>query len=337
MNAGVRSNAVEGRRAEAAVWRTRVTEQPDLALSPEYLDWLADPLNRQLYDEADEAWAFFDGLGATPEMIKLRREALGDARRAASRRWASFGGGRAAVAAALVAIILSVGALMFAAPAFPHTYRTGVAERRVVMLDDGSRLSLDAATVVKVRYSRDARRLELKRGQARFDVAHNPARPFMVDAGDRRVIATGTAFNIDLAGPEVVVTLLEGSVVVQPEAGRSVAGPGKPPVVSMKQGERLIAVAASSTPIVEPVDLQGVTAWERGQLMFTDEPLAEAVRKVNRYAAEPITVDPSAAGVRVSGAFDAADTAAFLDAMTSYFDVEAARSDDGSVVLRMQS
>src|SRR3546814_3966246 len=76
-------------------------------------------------------------------------------------------------------------------------YRTVLGERRVVTLADGSTVSLDAASEVRVAYSERARELALVRGQARFDVAHDPRRPFAVQARDQRVVATGTAFNVD--------------------------------------------------------------------------------------------------------------------------------------------
>src|SRR5262249_2994594 len=95
-------------------------------------------------------------------------------------------------------------------------YRTGFGERRFWRLAGGSRLSLDAQTAVKVQYSSDFRALRLLRGQARFDVAHDARRPFQVQAGDRAVLATGTAFNVDLLGDQLYVTLLEGHVKVAP-------------------------------------------------------------------------------------------------------------------------
>src|SRR3546814_3917007 len=103
-------------------------------------------------------------------------------------------------------------------------YRTVLGERRVVTLADGSTVSLDAASEVRVAYSERARELALVRGQARFDVAHDPRRPFAVQARDQRVVATGTAFNVDLFGPQVLITLIEGHVQVL-EATSSRAAP----------------------------------------------------------------------------------------------------------------
>jgi transmembrane sensor len=209
-----------------------------------------------------------------------------------------------------------------------------IGERRVITLQDGSRVSLDAASEVKVRYTHGARKLELVRGQARFDVTRDLGRPFVVDAGDRSVSATRGAFNIDRAAQRVCVTLLDGAAVVRLEPGLfHRQAPGRPTL--LKPGQQLTADPARQT--LASADAREVTAWERGELVFTNEPLADAVARVNRYSVRKIEVDPSAAALRVSGAFNAGDTASFLDAMSSYFKLAAVPGTDGKVVLQARS
>src|SRR3546814_14300232 len=118
-------------------------------------------------------------------------------------------------------------------------YRTVLGERRVVTLADGSTVSLDAASEVRVAYSERARELALVRGQARFDVAHDPRRPFAVQARDQRVVAPGTAFNVDLFGPQVLITLIEGHVPVL-DATSSPAAPTAQPV-ALRPGHGSVA------------------------------------------------------------------------------------------------
>ncbi len=327
------------RRTDAAARRVRLAEDPSLAHEPGHADWLADPANRARFDQADAAWDLFDELGAAPEMIAIRREALGDARRAARSRWApGLLAGRAAAAVLVGGICAALLAGAYAGGLIPSVYSTGVGERRIVMLKDGSRLSLDAASEVQVRYSAHARSLKLERGQARFDVAHDTSRPFTVHAGDRTVVATGTAFNVDLLGREVLVTLIEGHVVVKADRATPTFKRTMPmrPSVALQAGQQMLS-SDRAAPRVSAADLRGVTAWERGQLVFDDEPLSEAVMRVNRYASHEIVVDPSAASVRVSGAFDAGNTASFIDAMTSYFPLDQAVGPDQTVTLRKRS
>lgn len=310
--------APDPRREEAALWRARLAEQPELALSPEYLDWCADDGNRELAERADRAWAAFDGLDAAPGMVALRQAALADARRASGARqgWTV----RRRIAAGLIAAVLLAGAAGLAVqPFLPTVYRTGVGERRVVLLADGSRLSLDAASEVRVRYSGAARSVKLARGQARFDVAGDAGRPFLVQAAGRTISASGGAFNVDVLGGALCVTPLKGKVLVMASLA---------PARSIAAGQQLDGAA------VKRADASEAVAWERGELVFADDTLSEAVARVGRYSNRRIVVDPGAASLRVSGAFNAGDTDSFLDGMTSYFGLTATPGADGSVVLR---
>jgi transmembrane sensor len=96
------------------------------------------------------------------------------------------------------------------------TYATGIGEQRLVRLDDGTRLSLNSGTRVRIAYDDSARRVELERGEAYFEVAHNPARPFIVTAGNHQVTALGTVFVVRYETAQTAVTLLEGRVAVLP-------------------------------------------------------------------------------------------------------------------------
>jgi transmembrane sensor len=316
-------------RSEAALWRARLEEEPQLAFSDDYLKWSADPQNRRLAEEAEDAWSVFDDVSAEPEMLRLRQAALADARRGSTRRWAP-----SRVAAAIAAGLCLTAVSATAWGLSPKVYRTDVGERRVVLLEDGSRISLDAASEVRVRYTRGERKLELAKGQARFDVARDLKRPFVVDAGDRHVAASNGAFNIDRAAQKVCVTLLNGAAVVRLDPGFFRRAPTGQSTL-LKAGQQMTLAARTSS--IVPADVGEATAWERGSLLFTDEPLVDVVTRVNRYSKQPIEVAPDAAAVRVSGAFNAGDTDAFLDAMAAYFRLDAAPDADGNVVLQRRS
>jgi len=242
------------------------------------------------------------------------------------------------IAAAVVVVLVLAGGV--AALRLPTTYETAVGERRVITLSDGSRLSLDSNTKVTVRYSRRARMLNLERGRSRFDVAHDVTRPFSVTAGAETVIAVGTSFDVERLDGEVVVTLLEGKVVVSPTksdvAVPAENGPQRAKLhdqpVKLSAGQQLVA-STTNAPAITPANLQAATAWESGRLEIYDEPLNEVVARVNRYASDPILLDPRIADLRVSGVFNAGDVNAFVDAVTTYFPVEAV-ADNGRISLR---
>ncbi|MGE5502144.1 MAG: FecR family protein, partial [Ignavibacteriales bacterium] len=203
---------------EAAAWRLRIfgEDEPAPEDAEAFDRWLsASPRHQQAFDRTGDAWDLFEPHAAAPEVIRARRDALEFARRSSRNRWASGltrrGGFRIAASIAVAAVL---GAVSWPMIDGVDVYRTHLGERREVTLSDGSTVALDSNSRVRVHYTADARQLTLEKGQARFQVAHNRARPFSVTAGDRRVVATGTAFNIELLGKRVNVTLIEGSVVV---------------------------------------------------------------------------------------------------------------------------
>jgi transmembrane sensor len=83
---------------------------------------------------------------------------------------------------------------------------------------------------------------------------------------------------------------------------------------------------------VTKANLTRATAWQNGKIIFDDEPLAEAAARVNRYTDKKVVVEGAAKAERVSGVFDAGDVDAFVEAVTYYLPVKAART-GGQVVL----
>jgi len=328
------------RLAEASAWRSRLTEL-GVDSSEGFEAWVeAHPENVRAWEAVQGGWQAVGEAAASPELMAARRDALDRARRAsASRRGRGLLWAAGIAASVVLAAGVGAGGLVATGRiAVPQTYATARGERRVVTLEDGSRVSLDSGSKVVVRYTKAARRLELLAGQARFDVAHNAARPFSVRAGDETVVATGTAFNIDLAGRRVLITLIEGRVTVLhvAHAGR-LATFAAPPVaaaaVVLKAGQELVA-APEAPPRIEVASLDRVTAWQGGQLIFDDEPLASVAERMSRYSRTPVVVDPSAASLRISGVFNAGDVASFVDTVDRYLPVEATEDPDGRVVLR---
>jgi len=337
------SRAVTDEMLEAASrWRQRMEAVAWSADDEAALEvWLqADERHASAFEAIGDVRAFFEGEAAAPELIALRRATLGRFQRQMASRFRPIGWGahsRRAMVACGVAAVLGSAALLPVVTS-GHVYSTGLGERRAIILDDGSVLSLDAMTSVSVRYSDSERRLVLRRGQARFDVAHDPSKPFSVVARDRKVIATGTAFNIDMVSPEVRVTLLKGRVLVVP-AGRLAVNPQRRAErpIELHPGQALVAVSSRSGSVVAPANLNEVTAWQEGQLFFEKEPLGEAVERVNRYTNRKIVVaDAEAAALPISGAFNAGDVKTFLEALDGFLPVTATYEPDRIVLHSIQ-
>jgi len=328
--------------SEASAWRVRLTEARAES-STELESWLAaHPANAEAWTDVQTPWHVLGEAAATPEVWAARSDALRRARQGHGWRWRvtqidrRVGVGLVAASAAAILVFATLVAL-------PPTddYRAPVGERQTVTLKDGSRVTLDSNSEVKVRYTAGARQLQLLRGQARFDVAHDTSRPFTVQARNETVVATGTAFNIDLQGPKVLVTLIQGHVTIliharaaplMPVGSRLRAAPS----IALVAGQQLITTPSAS-PKIEVASLDKISAWQSGQLIFDDETLASVAERVSRYTHHPITVDADVAALRISGVFNTGEVSAFVDSVTRYLPVEAHDAPDGSVELRRRS
>jgi len=332
MNATVRPAAepTQALLEEAAGWRMRMDEPGWTLADEEALDaWLAaDPLHEEAFERTGEVFGFFEEHAAAPEMMRARRDAIDRAQRQASGRWAGPRGWlvrmpQPARIAAGIAAAAVLGAGIYPLVDGKDVYATKFGERRVVTLADGSKLSLDGQTKIVVRYTRGAREVQLVAGQARFDVASDALRPFKVAARDETVAANGGAFNVDASAPVLCVTQISGqATVLGPDALHT-----RP--VELHTGEQLIATAE---PRVTRASITRATAWQNGKLIFDDEPLAEAAARVNRYSDKKVVVEGAANSQRVSGVFDAGDLDAFVEAVTYYLPVKAARTGDRVVL-----
>lgn len=313
----------------AAAWRVHFAETGKNT-SEAFEAWLAaDPENRAAWQTIESSWDAF-GQGASELEFMAAKRAARDAlsnsrmqhRRAALRPW------KIAVAATFVIGAVFGGVLFW--QQIPADYKTAFNERRAVVLADGSQIMLDSSTELRVRDGAHVRDLELVRGQARFKIVHDPARPLYVHVGQEKIIDIGTDFNIDRPGQAVVVTLIEGRVAVADE--QTNAAP-----VEMRAGEQLSALP-SHRPIVAHVDVARVTAWQSGELMFDNEPLSAVVQRVNRYSAKAVVVaDAKTGALRVSGVFRAGDTQGFLRMVTSYLPLSATTGENGEVRLSVRN
>jgi transmembrane sensor len=330
-------------RVEAAAWRAALSDAR-VETNEDFEAWLANsPLNREAWAQVQATWRYFDGQATAPEMMAARREALARASRHHRNRFRLASGRNRLIAATLAAavVMLAVGGGWWAMK--PALYRTELGERRNVLLADGSRVALDSGSLLRVRLLKSARRLELVRGQARFEVAHDATRPFTVRAGGETVTATGTIFNVDLLGSRVLVTLIEGRVVVARDkrADQSLEGRQRPPASTrLSPGQQLVVMAASATQDapqsfqVAAVSVDKTTAWEEGLLIFENEPLSAVTERMSRYSRQPIVTEGAVSQLKISGVFTAGDLPTFVDTMRRAFGIEASGREDGALVLR---
>jgi transmembrane sensor len=193
---------------------------------------------------------------------------------------------------------------------------TDLAERRQVMLNDGSVVHLEPETTLRIRFIDLERRVSLERGRALFRVAKDAQRPFLVSTEHTTVRAVGTAFGVENGGRGVIVTVTEGKVAVARLRGDgevSVAGPAIPSDVLLSAGQQVTVQNSGAVETVRAVDTARALAWAEGQLVFENDTLAHVVTEFNRYNRTQLRIsDEQLAARKVSGVFEATDTETLL-------------------------
>jgi transmembrane sensor len=228
----------------------------------------------------------------------------------------------AAIAASLVVLLIAAGYFaMRPAETYDQRYVAARGERRLIRLEDGSVVQLGATTRIDVGYTKDQRRIRLSSGQALFEVAHNPSRPFIVEVPQGEVRAIGTEFDVRLDGEAAEVTVVSGKIRVSTARD----GSGKALVKEAVKGqqirfeaERAKRAKVSYLTARTDVNVDEVTAWTHGLLYFNGEPLSEVIGIVNRYSRdEVILTDGKLAELPVFGVIHQGDVTAIRDLVTN--------------------
>jgi transmembrane sensor len=176
---------------------------------------------------------------------------------------------------------------------------TAIGEFRKVPLEDKSIANINSGSQIEVAFNQQQRRIKLRKGEAWFEVAKDKSKPFIVEAGDARVRAVGTAFAVRrfANGSEVLVT--EGTVEVWNQDGTAQRH-------TMTAGERAFLPKDASAISVtrQPNEVNRRLAWREGKLILTNQTLSEAVSDFNRYSPKTIViVDPSLRNKRLIGQY----------------------------------
>jgi transmembrane sensor len=301
-------------RAEASVWIVRLhSEERTPELEAGLREWLAaDPENARQFEHITDVWEI--GGAVTANGLPRMRSWS-----AATRpRWTL-----AAAAAMVCTIAVFTAYWWWAASA----YVTDRGEQRLVRLDDGSRVSLNSDTRLRVEFRTTERRVRLERGEGFFEVAKDVRRPFIVQAGDREVTALGTTFVVRHESARTAITLVEGKVAVSPLGSFFAPEKSNPPekpsasvqpqadTFTLTPGERL-TLAKLAPPKIDAPRIDAITAWRRGEVLLEATPLTEAIAEMNRYDERQLVLDNTElATVRVSGVYRTGDSPGFARAV----------------------
>jgi transmembrane sensor len=223
---------------------------------------------------------------------------------------------RFALAAATAGIAVTGGFWVWLALS-SDTYSTAIGEQRSIELGDGSTVSMNSKSRVRIRYSQTERGVDLLEGQALFHVAKDKTRPFIVKADGTRVRAVGTQFDVYEKHDGTTVTVLEGQVAVLAPVRAETQSPGAVPAnpdgaapvvtILVAAGEQ-VTVTPKRAQKTEHANISAATAWTQRQTVFESATLSEVAEEFNRYNERQLIIDDAdLLTFHISGVFSSTD------------------------------
>lgn len=237
------------------------------------------------------------------------------------------------IAASLVCTVLAMWYLTIpgTAPLYqasipkPNIYHTAVGELSTVGLPDGSVVTLNTDSAIRIDFTGQQRRVWLERGEAFFDVAKDENRIFSINTGEKTIRVIGTKFNVRKSNAILKVSVTEGLVAIQPSALPSSEQ------IDFEEAETLLPAGSvgafsGTSEVITRVTSKEVLAnqqWRQGIFRFKNEPLANVITEFNRYRMKKITLQNRDLGkLKISGVFKLKDGDSILSALEAALPVE---------------
>lgn len=290
--------------ADAADWLTSQRDSGNWIQSDQaaFEAWLSQSsLHEVAFLRLEAAWARADRLAA------LTRDGMSSKPALKSNLWRPLAFGLSGAVA--IAAFFSGSAEYFSKPDL-QTYITPVGGQEKIILSDGSQIELNTDTRLRANFSKDESKVWLEKGEAYFEIKHNPARKFVVMVNGNRVADLGTKFRVLSENGHTEVALLEGQVSIDSPGSSE----GSRPIV-LKPGEVAVAGKQSFRVIsANRKQLADELGWRRGVVVFESVTLAQAADQLNRYNRKQLVIaDPVTASRKVAGTFRTNDVEGFTE------------------------
>jgi transmembrane sensor len=287
--------------------------------------WLAEsPAHQVAYWRLDAAW------DRTQRLVALG-PAMREPQKGSGRKsiWPFFAG---LAASAAIAVMLGAGVYLYNSRPSDKIFSTPVGGREIVTLADGSQIELNTNTELRANVRDGVRTVTLVRGEAYFQIVHDPKRPFVVATSDGRILDLGTKFLVRKDAGKLEVALLDGRVRFEPVGLQA----SRDNQAMLRPGDVIHATPVSISMTKEPIEaLQRQLSWRKGVLVFDHATVAAAVTEFNRYNDEKLIVaDAQTGALTFSSAFPINGTEAFVRLAQQTLDLHAERRGEAIVISR---
>jgi len=294
--------------------------------------WLnLDDEHRIAYEQAQAIWNGATALQALKHLEPLHQKR--EARLQGLARWFSklqalpqWG---AALASALI-VAFAINSQQAEEPDV-HSYQTQTAEKRQLDLADGSSIFMSPETSVAVSYTKTTREISLLKGEAFFEVFHNPQKPFIVTSAHTQVTVLGTSFNVNSNRFGVTVAVQEGKVEVA-----SVDVPGRRnSLKNLVAGQAVKVSHTKGLGHINRIEAEDTNAWMQDVRIYVARPLAEVLEDLSRYCdAELVIVDDQLKAQTVTAVFPMGSAQHILKALETVLPLSVQQVNDKRIELR---
>lgn len=225
-----------------------------------------------------------------------------------------------------------------------NSYATLVGQQLDATFNDGSTIRLNTNSLIETEFTDDKRIIKLIKGEALFEVAHDPKRPFIVYAGNRLVQAIGTKFIVHLQSENIQVTVTDGKVKMSKVALNTKLSDIKElnstiiqkDDIFIAKGEKVTAGSNQAPKLsrIKPENIKRELSWLDGKLIFDNERLFDVIKEINRYDDIEIMLnDPSLHNIRISGRFDLGNSESLIEAIELSFNLKSQQIESNKILL----
>lgn len=274
-------------------------------------EWLAEnDENKRFFEEIKEVWEMAEEMpvpDADASWNDLKRKIGTAANGHSSPLWKYW------AAAAVVGLFVGIGFLINGNGTSVNSVLA--LKKENIQLKDGSVVYLNANAEFSypLTFDGSTREVELKKGEAFFEVERNPEKPFIIHAGKVSVTVLGTSFNTKVNEDSVEVIVSTGKVSVEGENGKAMLTPGKRAVYYLKQ-EKILS-GENSDP--------NFLAWKSGLLVFNNTPVHVVLNKVAELYGVQIEYNVSdVAGRQLTGRYKTDNLEQLLQVITMSVDLD---------------
>ena len=317
---------------EAAMWILRIESSPLSAEEKRELkEWASrSTTHAQVLRDTAEVWDRMDVMEGLAELLPLESKPRSQRLR---KYKPAFILGAPLLASVVVLFLFFLPSLGWFSN--QKIYETPIGALQVVKMEDGSAVTLNTATKIQAAFDVSQRKIELLKGEAFFEVAHDEHVPFIVTVGTTQIEAVGTAFSVQRLADEVEVTVTEGRVKITKvqQGDREV----KPQQILFADGGQQVylndqkKIAVQS---VKPEEIAKVLMWQQRMLAFNGETLEEVIAEFSRYTqAEIRIVDEETAAIRVGGYFRSDDLPGIMKSLEENFEISVEQQSPNQFVL----